>query len=125
MNAYRTSWIGEEYSPLLIDKINVMLKREASSLNCHDYLDHLDTVDEQWRQKTAEWMFKVIDFYDLERDIVNAAMTYLDRMLSVSMLHNRLEQALLSKHHCLLLSMACLKLAIKVSTLDECIRISI
>lgn len=114
----KNTWIGEEYSPLLIDKINVMLEKEESSPNCHDYLNtpahspHLDTIDERWRQKTAEWMFKVIDFYDLERDIVNTAMTYFDRMLSVSMLHHRI-----SKDQCCLLSMACLKLAVKVSTL--------
>eukprot|EP00986_Skeletonema_menzelii_P009370 scaffold4261_cov161-Skeletonema_menzelii.AAC.3 len=48
------------------------------------------------------------------RDIVTVAMTYLDRMLSASMLHLRL-----SKNQCCLLSMACLKLAIKVSIPDE------
>jgi hypothetical protein len=117
MMSANNTWIGEEYSPLLIEKINVMLHREASSFNCHDYLNtpgayppHLDTIDERWRQKTAEWMFKVVDFYDLERDIVNTAMTYLDRMLSVSTLHHRL-----SKSQCCILSMACLKLAVKVS----------
>ena len=59
------TWIGEEYSLLLIEKINVMLQREESSLNCHDYLNaascshQFDAIDEIWRQKTAEWMFKV------------------------------------------------------------------
>ena len=57
------TWIGEEYDPLLMEKIKVMLERE--SLNCHDYLNkasssqQFDTIDELWRQKTAEWMFKV------------------------------------------------------------------
>lgn len=114
------TWIGEVYSPLLIDKINVMLKREESSVPCiDDYLNklrlgspnpHLDTFDEQFRQRTAEWMFKVVDFYDLDRDITSTAMNYLDRYLTASTLHHRL-----SKNQCCLISTACLKLAIKVS----------
>jgi len=59
----------------------------------------------------------VTDFYDLDRGIVSTAMTYLDRMLSASMMHYRL-----NKNQCFLLSMACLKLAIKVSTPYQCIR---
>ena len=57
------TWIGEEYSVLLMEKLNVMLKRD--SINCNDYLktasssQQFDTIDEIWRQKTAEWMFKV------------------------------------------------------------------
>jgi hypothetical protein len=120
VTASNNTWIGEEYSPFLIEKINVMLKREEYSL-CNDYLNapvppyilssHFDVFDEQFRQKTAEWMYKVVDFYDLDRDLVNTAMTNLDRMMAVSMLHHQL-----SKNQCCLLSMACLKLAIKVST---------
>ena len=58
-----STWIGEEYSPQLMEKLNVMLKRD--DFNCHDYLNtasssqQFDTIDEIWRQKTAEWMFKV------------------------------------------------------------------
>lgn len=35
-------------------------------MNCHDYLNtssssqQFDTINELWRQKTAEWMFKVM-----------------------------------------------------------------
>ena len=65
----KNTWIGEEYSPQLIETVNVMRRREESSFNCHDYLNAslsslgLGTIDELWRQNTAEWMFKVIDFY--------------------------------------------------------------
>ena len=57
------TWIGEEYSLLLIEKLNVMLKREETSFSCHDYLNTASCsnpldIDELWRQKTAEWMFK-------------------------------------------------------------------
>ncbi|KAL7447828.1 hypothetical protein ACHAWC_000136, partial [Mediolabrus comicus] len=117
--ASNNTWIGEVYSPLLIDKVNVMLKREESSVPCiDDYLNklrlgnpnpHLDTFDEQFRQRTAEWMFKVVDFYDLDRDITSTAMNYLDRYLTASTLHHRL-----SKNQCCLISTACLKLAIKL-----------
>lgn len=57
----------------------------------------------------AEWMFKVIDFYDLDRDIVNTAMSYLDQMFTMSSLHHTW-----SKQHCTLVPIASLKLAIKL-----------
>ena len=123
--ASNNAWIGEEYSPLLMEKINVMLKREGSSIPCdylntsrlglsHNHNPHLDTFDMEFRQKIAEWMFKVIDFYDLDRDIVNTAMNYLDRYLASSTLHYRL-----SKNQTALVSTASLKLAIKVSWPDH------
>ena len=112
------TWLGEDYSEFLIEKVQLMLKKEDSSIDCLDYLNkssysyHMDKIDVNWRQKVAEWMFNVIDFYDLERDIVSVAMTYIDRMLSVSRLHHRTGKA-----QCCILAMTCLKLAIKVSSL--------
>lgn len=94
-----------------------MLEKEASRYFCKDYLNvHAgttaphDPIDERWRQKCAEWMFKVIDYYDLERDIVNIGMTYLDRMFTETSLHHRW-----SKLQCRLVAMASLKLAIKLN----------
>lgn len=57
----------------------------------------------------AEWMFKVIDFYDLDRDIVNTAMAYLDQMFTISSWHHAW-----GKHNCTLVPIASLKLAIKL-----------
>merc|ERR1712194_3981 len=82
-------------------------------MGCDDYLDGLtvspELIDEGWRQKMAEWMFKVIDFYDLDRDIVNVAMAYLDQMFTVSSLHHTR-----GKQQCSLVTIASLKLAVKL-----------
>ena len=66
-NGASNKWIGDEYSQLLVEQIAVMVSKEEKT--CTDYLsglpkmntDHL--IDAVWRQKAAEWMFKVIDFY--------------------------------------------------------------
>jgi len=65
-NGASNKWVGDEYSQLLVEQIAVMVSKEKT---CTDYLsgfpkmntDYL--IDEVWRQKAAEWMFKVIDFY--------------------------------------------------------------
>ncbi len=71
-------WSGAKFTSLLVDQISLMLKKEESFWNCIDYLaenhtcsttDSLEMIDEQWRQRSAEWMFKVVDYYDLERAI--------------------------------------------------------
>ncbi len=60
-------WIGDEYSQLLVNQIAVMVEKEGTFYSRVDYLKDLpasnDLIDEGWRQKAAEWMFKVIDFY--------------------------------------------------------------
>lgn len=71
-------WSGDKFTSLLVDQVVLMLKKEDSFWNCIDYLaenhicstaDSPDMIDEQWRQRSAEWMFKVVDYYDLERAI--------------------------------------------------------
>ena len=108
---------GNSYSPLLVEQICTMLEKETSRYCCKDYLkvpDGLVTartpIDERWRQKSAEWMFKVIDYYDLERDIVNVGMTYVDKMFTDTAYHH-----MWSQHECRLVVMASLKLAIKLN----------
>lgn len=60
--------IDDEYSQFLVDQIAVMVKKEVDFYSRADYLGELieskgDSIDECWRQKVAEWMFKVIDYY--------------------------------------------------------------
>lgn len=64
------SWEGDEYSQNFVDQIAVMVAKENTFYSCVDYLGKLsesrrasDAIDVDWRQNTAEWMFKVIDFY--------------------------------------------------------------
>ncbi|KAL3784107.1 hypothetical protein HJC23_012739 [Cyclotella cryptica] len=109
-------WSGEKYSSLLVEQTLTMLENEASRYCCTDYLSFLrgttvsaNPIDECWRQKSAEWMFKVVDYYDLERDIVNVGMTYLDRMFTETSFHHRWSQL-----QCRLIAMSSLKLAIKL-----------
>ena len=67
-NGASNSWVGDEYSSQLVEQIAVMVEKEETFYSCADYLGELpesnnDLIDEGWRQKAAEWMFKVIDFY--------------------------------------------------------------
>ena len=66
-NGASNSWEGDEHSQLLADQIAVMVEKENVFYSCVDYLSELpksnNFIDEGWRQKAAEWMFKVIDFY--------------------------------------------------------------
>jgi hypothetical protein len=110
-------YASESYSPLLVEQVCTMLEKESSRYYCKDYLNTpagtstlRNPIDERWRQRSAEWMFKVVDYYDLERDIVNVGMTYLDRMFTETSFHHRWSQL-----QCRLVAMASLKLAIKLN----------
>mmetsp|Transcript_32109 Transcript_32109/g.54788 ORF Transcript_32109/g.54788 Transcript_32109/m.54788 type:complete len:320 (+) Transcript_32109:258-1217(+) len=112
-NGASSRWVGDEYSQFLVDQVAVMMEKEADFYLCFDYLKDLpvspDSIDAGWRQSAAEWMFTVIDFYDLDRDIVNVGMSYVDQFFTISSLHHRWV-----KQHCTLVAMASLKLAIKL-----------
>lgn len=111
-NGAANTWVGEKFSPLLVEQIAVMLEKEEKNYACLDYISvpssSTDLIDEKWRQKAAEWMFKVVDFYDLERDIVSIGMMYLDRLFTetdLSQRWTRLQCRLVaSKSHLLLVS---------------------
>ena len=71
-----TTWVGDDYSKMLLDQIAVMVEKEGTFFSCVDYIGEMpmsddNLIDEEWRQKAAEWMFRVIDFYELDRDIVS------------------------------------------------------
>lgn len=117
MSKVQYGYASESYSPLLVEQICSMLEKESSRYCCKNYLTvpagtttPRDPIDERWRQQSAEWMFKVVDYYDLERDIVNVGMTYLDRMFTETAFHHRWSQL-----QCRLVAMASLKLAIKLN----------
>ncbi|KAL3822970.1 hypothetical protein ACHAXA_008110 [Cyclostephanos tholiformis] len=113
-NVALTTWLGDDYSKVLLDQIAVMARKEEVFFSCVDYMGELpmskdDCIDEEWRQKAAEWMFRVVDYYDLDRDIVNIGMAYLDQVFIASSLHHRW-----NKKQCGLVPIASLKLAIKL-----------
>ena len=117
MAAESNGWSVDSFCPFLIEQICTMLEKEAIRYSCQDYLSvslgtitSRNPIDERWRQKSAEWMFKVVDYYDLDRDIVSVGMTYLDRMFTETTIHNCRSQI-----QCRLVAMASLKLAIKLN----------
>jgi hypothetical protein len=80
-NVALTTWVGDDYSKVLLDQIAVMARKEEVFFSCVDYMGELpmskdDCIDEEWRQKAAEWMFRVVDYYDLDRDIVSYSWAF-------------------------------------------------
>ena len=62
-NGASNSWVGEEFTSHLVEQIAVMVQKENASYLCVDYLGELPKsngylIDEGWRQRAAEWMFK-------------------------------------------------------------------
>ncbi len=75
-NLALTTWAGDDYSTFLLDQIAVMVEKEKVFFSCVDYIGDMpmpmdNSIDVEWRQEAAEWMFRVVDFYDLDRDIVS------------------------------------------------------
>ena len=84
-----------------LDTLNCMLKQESTSYKCPDYLkkgksikrlpftSHIKpknirkAVDESCRENIVEWCFRVIDFFNLDRETVSFAMSYIDRFMAV------------------------------------------
>lgn len=62
-------------------------------------------LNEQWREKICEWCYQVVDHFDYNREVVNVAMSYLDRYLSQCTVNRRIFQ---------LVGMTSLYLAIKL-----------
>ena len=86
MSNTRGRLVDDEYSQFLVDQVAVMVKKEDVFYACTDYLGELpeskgDSVDESWRQKVAEWMFKVIDYYVSDIRFVDSSMKGYDSHL--------------------------------------------
>jgi lipoyl(octanoyl) transferase len=62
-------------------------------------------INELWREKICEWCYQVVDHFDFNREVVNVAMTYLDRYLATRTVNRRIFQ---------LAAMTALYLAIKL-----------
>ena len=75
------SWGEDDKSRLLVDQIAVLLKKEDAFYSRIDYLGEQpeadsNSIDKTWRQKAAAWMFRVVDAYNLDRDIVSEFRPY-------------------------------------------------
>lgn len=41
-------------------------------------------IEVKWREKVSDWMYQVIDHFNLDRDVVGIAVFYLDKYLSIN-----------------------------------------
>lgn len=84
------------------DRLSAMRRQEVASYRCADYFRHLhvgqpfhapssstksNEIDqgsqiEQRREKVCEWIFQVVDQCDMDREIAEVAMSFLDRFLA-------------------------------------------
>jgi len=85
--------------PVVADQIRAMQLQEDTNYCCRDYLHSHNLydqvcadvrlsatkpVDEECRKKICKWFYELIDLFELSRDTVAIAMSYLDRFLSSS-----------------------------------------
>jgi len=68
-------------------------------------------INRNWRNQICKWAYEVVDHYDLKREVVSAAMNYLDRYLGSF-------DGIVGKNLFQLVSMTCLYLAIKLNEQD-------
>ena len=52
----------------------------------------MSELNEQWREKICEWCYRVVDHFDYNREVVNVAMSYLDRYLAQCTVNRRIYQ---------------------------------
>mmetsp|Transcript_7661 Transcript_7661/g.9449 ORF Transcript_7661/g.9449 Transcript_7661/m.9449 type:complete len:331 (-) Transcript_7661:163-1155(-) len=87
----------------IVDRVDVMRRSERTRYRCSDYLrtqclevnniqssnetpsnttaSKVATVDESCRQQICEWSYRVVDYFEIDREVVAVAISYLDRFL--------------------------------------------
>lgn len=86
----------------LSEKLQVMLTQESTTYRCSDYLgqqsDSLSTtngnsrplaesetqkspVNAMWRDQLCTWAYDIVDHFDLDRETVSVAFSYIDRFV--------------------------------------------
>lgn len=103
MKSARLSPPSKQEQEDVVDRIGIMLKQEASTYACDDYilrqkLEDRDSesdcsdecpdlinehVDSLCREKMCEWCYRVIDHFRASREIVAIAFSYLDKFVSL------------------------------------------
>jgi hypothetical protein len=69
-------WTNDDQSRLLVDQIAAMVARADVFFTYTNYLgavpqSNAALIDEGWRKNAALWMISVVDYYDLDRNIVS------------------------------------------------------
>lgn len=80
----------------IVDRLQIMRQIEIKNYQCEDYLeltrslkkelneaeDSLVDLDEFCREQICEWTYRVVDYFEINREIVAISLSYLDRFLS-------------------------------------------
>jgi len=80
----------------ILDRLQVMRQTEVKHYRCEDYLeltrnlrketneveDSTVDLDEFCREQICEWTYRVVDYFEINREIVAISLSYLDRFLS-------------------------------------------
>lgn len=92
-------------SDLVLDSLEAMIQKEQGNIyTCQDYLsmstwqtktfllaprdspNHMppsnSSIDEYCREQIAEWSFRVVDYFRIDREVVAMSMSFLDRFLA-------------------------------------------
>ena len=69
-------WTIDDQSRLLVDQIAAMVARADVFFTYTNYLGAVSqsnaaSIDEGWRKNAALWMISVVDYYNLDRNIVS------------------------------------------------------
>jgi hypothetical protein len=69
-------WTNDDQSRLLVDQIAAMVARADVFFTYTNYLGAVSqsnaaSIDEGWRKNAALWMISVVDYYNLDRNIVS------------------------------------------------------
>jgi hypothetical protein len=69
-------WTNDDQSRLLVDQIAAMVTRADVFFTYTNYLGAVSqsnaaSIDEEWRKNAALWMISVVDYYNLDRNIVS------------------------------------------------------
>uniref|UniRef100_A0A7S1Z5S7 Cyclin N-terminal domain-containing protein n=1 Tax=Trieres chinensis TaxID=1514140 RepID=A0A7S1Z5S7_TRICV len=107
----------------LVERLLVMRKQEESAYKCCDYLANFGNadIDDDCRQKMADWFYQLVDFCQVSRDNVAFAMDFLDRFLATAVTtpgrrgSDRARRAIEDRQEYQLAAMTCLYLAINLN----------
>jgi len=81
----------------------------SKSSSSHIKNSHSNNLSEVWRRKICEWKYQLVDYYNIDREIVAVSMNHLDRYISLS--DNTIN---MDKKQFQLAAMTCLFLATKI-----------
>ena len=79
-------WTNDDQSRLLVDQIAAMVARADVFFTYTNYLgavpqSNAALIDEGWRKNAALWMISVVDYYNLDRNIVSTENVFISKLI--------------------------------------------